>query len=353
MKQKILFDNIIYSLQQNGGISSIWAILQNAILNNNDFECKFIEYNNAETNNIYRKKLNLPHQNIINPKSFFPIEIERYCKAKMPIDETFDIFHSSYYRIPSNHRGKTIVTVHDFIYEKHMPIISRSIHCKQKYSAIYNADLVVCVSQSTRNDLLHYLPNLDKNKITIIYNGISPDFHKKEDIEHSNRILFVGSRAKYKNFELLIETLTETSSNLDICGNPLSKKEQNYLNSKLGIERYKVYTNINNIILNDLYNSAYCLIYPSSYEGFGLPIIEAQQAGCPVIALNRSSVPEIIGETPLLMNEPTKQELLTSLKKLKSQSTYNEVIECGLVNSQRFTSKAMTDAYIDLYRHLI
>lgn len=352
MKQQILFDNIIYSLQKSGGISSTWALLQKAMLNDYDYDYKFIEYKNA-IKNIFRNSLELQPQCIISPNSILPVAINRYRKVKTPIIDESSIFHSSYYRSNTNKNIKSVVTVHDFIYERYTTGISKTIHCRQKYSAINNADSIICVSQNTRKDLIHYIPGINKSKITVIYNGVSSDFCPIDDIQRSNRLLYVGSRSKYKNFELLIETIADTSYNLDICGTPLSQSEQKFLNKKIGANRYNVFSNIDNNSLNKIYNSALCLIYPSNYEGFGLPIIEAQQAGCPVIALNSSSIPEIIGETPLLMKFADKKSLLSTIKLLNSPSIIKEVIDSGKKNSLRFSAQSMTNAYKDIYNTLI
>ena len=113
-----------------------------------------------------------------------------------------------------------------------------------------------------------------------------------------------------------------------------------------------MYSNLNNKGLNELYNNARCLIYPSSYEGFGLPIIEAQRAGCPVIALNKSSIPEVIGETPLLLNSLNRNELLLALEMIESPTLFEEISEIGRENSLRFTSQAMIDGYRKVYKEI-
>lgn len=348
---EILFDNIIYSLQQSGGISSMWAMLQKGLLSDAEFQCSFIEQSQA-TKNIFRKKLNLPINHTHISKTLLPLIINRYCNAKLPQEETPHIFHSSYYRVPSRDNVKTAVTVHDFTYEKFMSGWKRNIHCRQKYHAIRKADAIVCVSQNTRSDLLHYLPDVNPDKIQVIYNGISEDFHTINGVERGDRLLYVGDRAGYKNFELLIEVLSSTSHLLDICGAPLTQKEKHFIDNKLGESRYNVYSHINNHQLNRLYNTAKCLVYPSAYEGFGLPIVEAQKTGCPVIALNASSIPEIIGETPLLMPRADRKSLISALYRLESRSTISEVIAAGGKNAIRFTSQSMINAYKSLYKSL-
>ena len=80
-----------------------------------------------------------------------------------------------------------------------------------------------------------------------------------------------------------------------------------------------------------------------------MPIIEAQSVGCPVIALNASSIPEIIGETPLLLQEATPKEILKALSKLENQTLIEETIEAGKINALRFSNTLMTDRYKELY----
>lgn len=348
---EILFDNIIYSLQQSGGISSMWAMLQKGLLFDVELQCSFIEQYQV-CRNIFRQKLNIPFTQIYNTKTILPLAVGRYCKVNIPTTGLPQIFHSSYYRVPSHGNVKNVVTVHDFTYERFVKGWRRVLHCRQKHLAIRKADAIVCVSHNTRSDLLHYLPDVNPDKIQVIYNGISDDFHKINDVERGDRLLYVGGRAGYKNFEMLVEVLSHTSHHLDICGSPLSPNEIKLIDNKLGKSRYKVHTHIDNHQLNELYNTAKCLVYPSAYEGFGLPIVEAQKTGCPVIALSASSIPEIIGDTPLLMSRADSKSLLTVLKRLESPSILSEVVDAGEINANRFSPQSMTTAYKLLYRHL-
>ena len=346
----ILFDNIIYSLQQVGGISSQWAMLQKGLLHNDESNLLFLERENA-VNNMYRKSIDVPCERYVESSSKCPLIIDRYRSVNVNnID--LDIFHSSYYRCANSKDVRSVVIVHDFTYERYMTGLRRYVHCKQKYNAINKAEVIVCVSENTRRDLLRYLPEIKEDKIRVVHNGVSEDFYEIDGVLRGDRLLYVGSRAKYKNFDFVVDVISETSYHLDICGAPLSNDEQKYLNRKLGSNRYKVHSNLNNQELNELYNKARCLIYPSSYEGFGLPIVEAQRAGCPVIALNNSSIPEVIGETPLLINSLKRNELLLALEMIESPTLFDEISEMGGENSSRFTSQAMIDGYQKVYREI-
>ena len=347
----ILFDNIIYSLQHVGGISSQWAMLQNGLLLNNEENLLFFERDDA-VNNLYRKSIDVPSGKIVMSTCKYPLIIDRYRNVDVR-EVRPQVFHSSYYRCAKGKDVKSVVTVHDFTYERYMVGLQKKVHCRQKYNAINKADVVVCVSENTRKDLLRYLPEIKEDKIRVVYNGVSEDFHEINGVLRGDRLLYVGSRAKYKNFDFVVEVLSETSYHLDICGAPLSNHEQKYLSRKLGSNRYKVYSNLNNQGLNELYNKARCLIYPSSYEGFGLPIIEAQKSGCPVIAFNKSSIPEVIGKTSLLINELNRNELLLALKMIESPTLFEEFSKSGKENAERFTCKAMIDGYRNIYSELL
>jgi len=101
--------------------------------------------------------------------------------------------------------------------------------------------------------------------------------------------------------------------------------------------------------LNTLYNNAYCLIYPSSYEGFGLPVIEAQRAGCPVIAYNGSSISEICDDKSLLVDDISTAKLLEKIKMLSDKSICEKIVSAGLENSSRYTWDKALSKYGELY----
>lgn len=347
----IYFDNIIFSLQKNGGISVVWYNILKEILSGNiPFCC--LEYPDAKEN-FLRNNLDIPMSNIVHYK--IPCKLNRYlpfCAEELQIP----IFHSSYYRYCTNRETINITTIHDFTYEYYFSGLAKTIHCHQKYKAIRHSKVVICISENTKRDLLHFVPDISPSKIQVIYNGVSEDYYQlnvSDRLDLSNYILFVGARDGYKNFRFVVDALENTSYNLAICGKPLSLTEKDLLNSKLGPHRYSVYENVDNQTLNKIYNSVYCLVYPSSYEGFGIPVIEAQRSGCPVIALNTSSIPEIIGETPLLLPNLDAAHFLDRMRLIADDRIRNEIIEAGLVNSRRFSWNKMTYEYHTIYQELL
>ncbi|MBS3992791.1 MAG: glycosyltransferase family 4 protein [Bacteroidetes bacterium] len=361
MKVKITYDNIIFSLQKAGGISVVWYELLNRVLNDTEIDSQFIEH---KSNNIFRNQLNIRTDTILeNPYSKFPVSCQRYLNLKLEIS---GLFHSSYYRTSNSKKSINITTVHDFTYEHFRSGITKNIHSYQKYRAIQNSKKIICISENTKKDLLHLYPHIDENKVAVIYNGVS-DNYKVLDVNPTNVLaefmsfktkeyaIYVGDRkSEYKNFVLGVEVCKDSKTPLVIVGGgQITSMEQKFLNQKLGKSFYVHFENLLNESLNILYNNALCLLYLSSYEGFGLPIIEAQKAGCPVIALEKSSIPEIIGPVSTMISNKNIPEIVEVIKILKSNNSffYNQV-NIGLNNSQRFSWDKFYKQTKDVYKEI-
>ena len=346
---KLYLDNIIFSLQRSGGISVVWKNIIETLQQSNCEHFTCLEYNHAESN-IFRKEMNLGCVR----SNRLPIQIARYLNPKIAFDDPF-LFHSSYYRVCSNRNSRNITTVHDFTYEYFSRGLSKAVHCWQKYKAIRKSDVVVCISEHTKRDLLRFLPDIDESKVIVIHNGVSEDYRVVKSNRFSDLgdfVLFVGARQSYKNFSLVVEAIQTTTLKLIIVGKPLTQSESIFIDNSLGRDRYRVYPFCSNEELNELYNAAYCFAYPSLYEGFGIPVLEAQRAGCPVIAFNSSSIPEVIGDTPLLLHSASTKEFVEKLELLKLNSVRNEIVEQGLANSSRFSWERMGRQYFELYKQL-
>ncbi len=351
---KIVFDNIVFSLQSGGGISVVWfELLKRMLATTGIGDIFFIEHP-TDHNNMFRKNLDLPLESIL-PASKLPLTLERYVNPRVNNSESF-IFHSSYLRTCSNKNAINVTTVHDFTYDYFYKGKRRGafLHLWQRNRAIRKADAIICISENTKKDLLKFLPDVNPNRIHVIYNGVSDDYQviSEKNTEYAGWLLWVGWRNNFKNGRFFAEAIKDTDYKVVYCGRAMTDEEIHYYDETLGRDRYKLLTDLSNEELNRLYNSVKCLVYPSSYEGFGIPVIEAQKAGCPVIAYNASSIPEIIGETPLLMNELTKEELLKKLALLDDSTIRQNVIKKGLENSKRFSWDKTYQDYHNLYQSL-
>jgi len=355
---QVLLDNIIYSLQKSGGASVVWTEHLKRLVSNDNYDLRFIEYSNADEN-IFRRSLNLPDI-LIERRSSIGLKLFRYIDVKSQIEENH-LFHSSHYRIDKNPSAKNVTTVHDFVYEKYVSGFRQKVHSIQKWHAIRKADAVICISESTKRDLLTYLPDVNENKVYVVHNGVNSLFRKMKTAEYKLKLpfetneyaIYVGSRhVPYKNFATVIKICKQLKTPLVMVGGEyMGDKETAFLTDQLGSGHFICLRGTSNEDLNELYNRACILLYPSLYEGFGIPVIEAQRCGCPVLCMESSSIPEIVGDSELCMPIDSSIEGICSRieELIRNTSFLEKETAKGLENSKRFswdkTYKQTTDVY--------
>lgn len=353
----VVFDNIVYSLQRAGGISVYWTEMCRRLEKDKSIEKLFIEENYSNTN-IFRKDLNILNSNIQNNNSVL-FKLTRYFNLNIKINKTF-IFHSSYFRICSNKNAINVTTVYDFIYERYGRGLTKYIHKLVKKRAVKKSKAIICISESTKRDLIKYYPDIDRNKLFVIYLSISDDFFPIIDTKidtpfsKNNYILFLGQRNGYKGFKFAVEVARYFGINLlFVGGGAVSETEEILLNKSLNKDSFIHLGNISSSSLNKLYNNAFCLLYPSIYEGFGVPLIEAQKSGCPVIAHSGSSIDEVVLNSALLIDELSINAVESHFIYLNNQLNREKIIEKGFINANRFSWDKSYEQHISIYKKLL
>lgn len=336
-RQSLHYDDIIFRLQKAGGASVYWRAVTSRVADSQAF-------------NIY-------HTTGSKLSRLFPVL------------SNADLFHSSHFRIPLSYKTKSIATIYDFTYELGwLKTKGSAINIFQRKQAIKRADAIICISYHTKQDLLTVYPEL-KTHPHIYVVQLATSFSLAKDISANvsprmatlakaiaNRyILFVGTRTNYKNFGAALQgfvgsPLPTLGYKLVCVGPAFSDAEQNTL-EELGIQdKTFVLEYASDQELNYLYQNAFALLYPSFYEGFGVPLLEAMNCGCPTIAANTSSLPEVVGDAGILIDPKDPGTISTALERLLDPATREEHRQKGFVQAASFSWEKTAQKHIEIYK---
>ncbi len=365
---KILYDHQIFSSQNYGGVSRYFYELIREFNNMDDIETdlslllsnnyyisdkKFVKYVNFLPNKYFRGKQRL--FNLLNkPNSILKLK-----------QQNFDLFHPTYYDpyFLKYIRDKPFVlTVHDMIHEKFSDMFSSNDKIThQKRLLVEKATKVIAISENTKKDIMEIF-GMDKAKIEVIYHGNSMFPKLNADIRHKvpkNYLLFVGSRDGYKNFERFIKSiaslLRQKRELFIVCagGGKLKLGEMKLL-LNLDIIKQVLQYNLDDESLAFFYTNALVFVFPSFYEGFGIPILEAFACGCPVICSNVGSLPEIASDGAYYFDPYIEESIKNAVLNILENSSLREnLILNGYKRLKKFSWKQSAEQTRKVYKSLL
>ena len=284
--------------------------------------------------------------------------------------DKIDVYHGLSGELPNGLNIPSVVTVHDLIFYRYPELynpIDVFIHKRKIRYAAHKATQVVAISEQTKADLVEYT-GIAASKIKVIYQGCHPIFKTtftkkvlKSIAEKYNLpkkyILFVGTLEDRKNALFIAEALEKTSHNLVFVGKIKShgEKLKSFVKSK-GIEHRVLF--IQNISIEELaavYQNATVFCYPSFFEGFGIPIIEALYSGIPVVTTQGGCFSEAGGPSSIYINPKDKQALQNAIELLFSESKEERKlrIEKGFAYVQRFNDNVIAENWNSCYKSLL
>ncbi|QIA08526.1 glycosyltransferase family 4 protein [Draconibacterium halophilum] len=285
----------------------------------------------------------------------------------------FDIYHCPHFVFPILSRFKnTFVTIHDLIPLKFPEFFSKSSRFYMSFFLTMlkqdNSKNIITVSNHTKQDLINDY-GLDENRISVIPNGVS-DFYNtniSEDqkifirnkySEGKKYILCVGNVKPHKNIITLLKAFRNFKKeyNLIIVGNIYSNREEVfYYIRKNNLEKNIKFTGfISELDKKLLYVAAHVFVFPSLYEGFGLPALESMACGTPVIVSKTSSLPEVVGDSGLYFSPKDVDELVYRLTELlDDDNLYKQLVGNGLQNVKKFSWEHSAEQTIELYKNRI
>ena len=370
---KIILDPQIFNDQKFGGISKYYAEIYKNLQGNSEVEMilpltytdNFHIKESAATpfmskysffirNNIFRRKFirKLKREN-------------RTVVDKVLQKEPYDLFIPTYYDpyfLDKIGDKPYVLTVYDMIHELFPHYFgAEDKNSERKSLLIQRATKIIAVSNNTKKDILKFFPNIDPDKITVIYHGYSHD--AKNDVPvialPEKYILFVGNRENYKNFTFFLESikdlLLEDPELYLVCagGNGFRDKEKVHISS-LGLTKKVIQQNFSDNELNAYYQNALCFVFPSIYEGFGIPIMEAMINNCPIILTDNSCFPEVGQEAVLYYELDNKADLAAKVRSFVYDPELREKYSrLGLERVQSFTWEKAAKECLEVYKSAV
>jgi mannosyltransferase len=329
----LVIDGNIFGLQVHGGVSNYVSRLHREFLNLGQDPLlvlpRHLTYEGFDS--VAISSAARAHREIL------PARIAQYLPATTGWDNV--VFHSAYYRRPARQVSRYVVTVHDFTYERFRTGPALWIHHRAKSRAIIEADAIVCISEATRRDVLEFCPHVDPARLHVIHHGVDTETFYPDATgvpEGMDRtVLFVGQRVHYKRFDLAIQSVSlEPDLRLGFVGPAPSASEIAMLD-KLIPGRWIHFGRVENSVLRALYASAFAFIFPSDYEGFGLPVLEAMACGCPTVTSADPALREVGGAAALFAAEQEPDLYVAALNLLKSPDVRTQLISLGLKVASR------------------
>ena len=367
-KMRLAFDHQIFVMQPYGGISRYFAQIAQGLLT---MDQQVMTFAPLHINNYIRSlSKEIFYGRYIHrfpPKTVrFFLAYNHFLVRSKILKWKPDVVHETYYsRFGSAPKDcQSVITVYDMIHElfpDEMPVTDNTSALKR--ISVDRADAVICISENTKQDLMR-LFGTPANKISVVHLGFDQFLSKENNVRENSYsekpfLLYVGQRAGYKNFSGFLKSVAVSKnllSDFEIIafgGRNFSSSELGLINS-LGFSEGQVqHKSGGDDILGKLYDSARAFVYPSVYEGFGIPPLEAMAHSCPVISSNTSSMPEVIGRAAEYFNPLNIDDMKYAIEKVVYSESRIKILKAlGENRLLSFSWDKCTQDTLNVYRSL-
>lgn len=309
----------------------------------------------------------------IDQKNFRNVILKDFSDQTKEIAE-LDIIHSNNFRFPKDTRAKKVVTIYDVCFLEHPEYTTEAnrLFCYQgTLDAMLFADKIIAISEYTKERLIHFFPFVDESKIEVIYCGNRDTLLtgckdnvtciEKYHVSPEEFFLSVGTIEPRKNYETLLKAyriyLDEHVGHKKLCiagGYGWLEEDFDKKIADLGLENDVVVTGyVSEEELANLYRYCFAFIYPTWYEGFGMPVLEAANFEKPIIASNVTSIPEVIGEGALLTDPKNEIQLAKNMMTLEDdENIQKRLTSMGKKQTEKFSWKKSAEDLFRLYSKL-
>jgi glycosyltransferase involved in cell wall biosynthesis len=362
---RILYDGQIYSMQKAGGVNRYFASIISRLPS---------DYHPVLSINE-RQILNYPshhHLKVYQASPSFlrfrPHRVSNWLTAayqhEISASRRYDVIHPTYYGLTTQQelgqfQRPVVLTVYDMIHELFSETVDPNGGAiAEKKRAIMAAQVIICISHNTKRDLLERY-DIPEESVYVTHLASDMDAstsHGAEAVPERPYFLYVGSRWAYKNFDGLVSAFRQVLSDcpdtaLCVVGPPFTEVENRLLTEQKVAHRIEHYGQVGDSHLAKLYRCSVGFVYPSLYEGFGIPPLEAMACGTVAIAANASSLPEVIGDAGILFDPRSDTDLAEAmLLLLSSPSQRDRYIKMGKLRSQKFNWDKTTEQTVKVYQ---
>jgi len=383
---KLLYDHQIFTSQNYGGISRYFCELMDQFSHDPDIiHALALRYSRNE-NLLNRYALNQYWSNrsrIMCDVQIFPaiqkiahidilnrLHINQKESVRLLKHQDFDVFHPTYYDpyfLRYLQKKPFVLTVYDMIHELYPHYFSPDSPIRvRKKQLIEQAGAIIAISENTKRDIIRYT-SVDPDRITVIYLGNPFEYvtrsnqigRNHEPKSKKSYLLYVGNRSGYKNFMFFVKSMAKLLKKHEdlyiYCagGGPLTPHELKVLD-QLNILTKVKFVKINDHIMRDLYENARAFIFPSLYEGFGLPVLEAFSCGCPAILSDSSSLQEIGADAASYFDPTDSESLIQSVEAVLSDNCYKEqLIRKGFQRLKLFSWERTAQDTKEVYNSIL
>ncbi len=360
---RLAFDEQIFAAQQYGGISRLFAELSKQFLREGSLEVELLPLDAPVVNRYLLDDPYLRDELKVSDAGSTMAALARYFVRMRP-RTSVDVIHNTFY-LPHGLAGypkaRRVVTVHDMIPEL-LPKSRRRldfITLKKRY--VMSADHVICVSEATRIDMLRVYGDI-KAPISVVHHGVDPIFRPGDPRVPGlpdRYLLFVGNRGQYKDANVLLNAFAtlrakgEDAALVFTGGGPFTRAE--YMqHQELGIADRVMQVSLKDTAMSGAYGNALICVFPSRFEGFGLPALEAMACGTPALLAQGSSLPEVGGDAAKYFTPGDAKDLSASIEGLLSdEQERNHMKNAGISRAQRFTWGTAAAKTAGIYQSLV
>ena len=374
---EIVLDGVIFEQQARGGIPRIYQEILPRIcsldptsrillLTHGPIRSKWPDHPQI----IHRRLW--PLNRYIQPGKYlwsFKKRVRSWIAGYSLTSHAHEIWHSTHYTLPHKWKGPILISAYDLLIERFAPIFDEPIYHQTRAEmrrCIAAADGVICISETTKKEIVDFYQT-DSSKLYVVPLAHSEVFQPLPLSESKDELslqflprgekpffLYVGKRGRYKNFKIILDAFEiwqqKAEVDLVVVGAEWTAAEKEALTEKNLHAHVRLVGHVDDRNLCVLYNRAQALIYPSLYEGFGLPPLEAMACGCPVIASHMPTTLEVAGEVPIYF-EPTARESLRDAFDIALNETQNEErVRAGLAHVKKYSWDHTAKETLNLYQ---